>query len=61
MLIDYLLHIVVHTFEKPSVCSSVCLLACSFWYADDSAVTASVDMGIAQIESCVFEDHKVYP
>ena len=56
MLIDYLLHIA----EKPSVCPSAYLLACSFWHADDSAVTASIDMGIAQIESYVFEDHKVY-
>ena len=43
--------------EKPSVCPSVCL---HFWYADNSAVSARIETGLARNESCVFEDHKVY-
>ena len=31
-----------------------------FWYADNSAVPASIEMRLTQIESCVFWDHKVY-
>ena len=56
MLIDYLLH----KAEKPSVCLFVCLSACTYWHADNSAVTASIEMGLAEIKSCVFKDHRVY-
>ena len=42
--------------EKPSVCLSVC----TFWHADISSMSARIDTGLAQNESCVFEDHKVY-
>ena len=42
--------------EKPSVCPSVC----TFWHADISAVSAQIETGLAQNESRVFEDHKVY-
>ena len=40
----------------PSVCPSVC----TFWHADISAMSAQIETGLAQNESCVFEDHKVY-
>ena len=43
--------------EKPSVSLSVCL---HFWHADNSAVSARIETGLARNESCVFEDHKVY-
>ena len=43
--------------EKPSVCLSVCL---HFWHADNSAVFASIETGLARNESCVFKQHKVY-
>ena len=43
--------------EKPPVCPSVCL---HFWHADNSAVSARIETGLARNESCVFEDHKVY-
>ena len=36
---------------------SVCL---HFWHADNSPVSARIEMGLARNESCVFEDHKVY-
>ena len=36
---------------------SVCL---HFWHADNSAVSASMETGLAQCESCAFDDHKVY-
>ena len=39
--------------EKPSVCLH-------FWHADNSAVSARIETGLARNESCVFEDHKVY-
>ena len=42
----------VHKAEKPSVCI--------FWHVDNSAVSVRIKMGLAQNESCVFEDHKVY-
>ena len=38
--------------------SSVRLSA--FWHADNSAVCALIKTGLAQNESCVFEEHKVY-
>ena len=43
--------------EKPSVCLSVCL-HCKL--ADDSAVSARIETGLAQNKSCVYEDHKLY-
>ena len=42
--------------EKPSVRPSVC----TFWHADNSAVSARIEAGLARNESCVFEDDKVY-
>ena len=42
--------------EKPSVCPSIC----TFWYADISVMSARIETGLAQNESCVFEDHKDY-
>ena len=41
--------------KKPSVCLSVRLR-----HADISAVSARIETGLTQNESCVFEDHKVY-
>ena len=29
-----------------------------FWHADNSAVSASIEIALAQNESCVFEDHR---
>ena len=46
----------LHKAEKPFVCLSVC----NFWHADNSAVSARIEMGLARNESCVFEDHEVY-
>ena len=46
--------------EKPFVCLSIRPSACTFWHADNSAVSARIEMGLARNESCVFEDHKVY-
>ena len=43
--------------EKLSVCLSVCL---HFWHADNSAVSASIETGLARNESCVCKQHKVY-
>ena len=37
-----------------------CLLDYTFWCADNSAVSALIEMGLTQNESCVFWDHKVY-
>ena len=39
---------------------SVCLSVCTFWHADNSAVSARIETGLARNESCVFEDDKVY-
>ena len=36
---------------------AVCL---HFWHADNSAVFASIETGLARNESCVFKEHKVY-
>ena len=46
--------------EKPSVCLSVRPSVCTFWHADNSAVSAWIETGLARNESCIFEDHKVY-
>ena len=46
--------------EKPSVCLSVRPSVCTFWHADNSAVSARIETGLARNESCVFEDHEVY-
>ena len=46
--------------EKPSVCLSIRLSICTFWHADNSAMSARIATGLARNESCVFEDHKVY-
>ena len=40
--------------KKPFVCLS------AFWHADNSAVSASMETGLAQCESCAFDDHRVY-
>ena len=45
-------------FVRPSVCLSFCPSA--FWHADNSAVCALIETGLAQNESYVFEKHKVY-
>ena len=39
---------------------SICLSVCTFWHTDNSAMSAQIEMGLAQNESCVFEDHKVH-
>ena len=39
---------------------SVCPSDCSFCHADNSAVSARIEMGLVRNEICVFEDHKVY-
>ena len=39
--------------KKPFVCLSAFL-------ADNSAVSASMETGLAQRESCAFDDHRVY-
>ena len=39
--------------EKPSV-------RLHLWHADNSAVSSSIETLLAQSESCVFEDHRVY-
>ena len=36
------------------------LSVCTFWHVDISAVSARIEMGLAQNESWVFEDHKDY-
>ena len=35
------------------------LSVCTFWRGDNSVVAALIEMGLAQNESCVFEDHRV--
>ena len=35
------------------------LSVCTFWHADNSAVSAQIEMELARNESCAFEDHKV--
>ena len=42
--------------EKPSVCPSVL----TFWHADISVVSASIEMRLARNQSYVFGDHRVY-
>ena len=39
---------------------SVCLSVCTFWHADNSALSVRVETRLTQNESCVFEAHKVY-
>ena len=46
----------IYKAEKPSVCLSIYC----FWHADNLAVSASIEAGLAQNESCVFKEHKVY-
>ena len=31
-----------------------------FWHADNSAVSASIETGLAESESYAFDDHRVY-
>ena len=59
VLNDYFL---LYKAEKPSVCLSAFLArwCLHFWHADNSAVSARIETGLAQNESCVFEDPKVY-
>ena len=45
--------ILLYKAEKLSVCLH-------FWYADNSAVFAPIETGLAQNESCVFKEYKVY-
>ena len=33
---------------------------CTFWHADISAMSARIETRLAENESCVFEDHRVY-
>ena len=42
------------------VCLSVCMSIYTFWHADKWAVSARIEMGFAQNEGHVFEDHNVY-
>ena len=46
--------------EKSCVCLSVHPFVYTFWHANYSAVSARIETGLAQNESCVFEDHRVY-
>ena len=48
-------HYLLYKAEKPSVCLSVHL---HFWHADNSAVFASIETGLARNESCVFKQQK---
>ena len=47
-------------YVKLKSCLSVCLSVCTFRHADNSAVSAQIETGLARNESCVFEDRKVY-
>ena len=47
---------VTYEAEKPPVCLSVC----TFWHADNSAVSVQIETGLDRNERCVFEDYKVY-
>ena len=51
--IFYYIKLKSHLSVRPSVCLH-------FWHADNSAVSARIETGLAQYESCVFGDHKVY-
>ena len=39
---------------------SVCLSVLSFWHADISVVSASIETGLTRNESCVIEEDEVY-
>lgn len=36
------------------------LSACTFWCADNSVVSALIEMGLGENDSCVLEDHIVH-
>ena len=55
----YVFVYLLYTAEKPSVCLSVRPSVC-LRHADNSAVSAQTETELAQNESCVFENHKVY-
>ena len=54
-----ILNILEIYYIKLKSCLCACLSVCTFWHADNSAVSAWIETGLAQNESCVFEDLKV--